>query len=352
MRPPGAGDQLSTGDAAWRPLELWMDETATGTRGDASLETSEDAGDEAGPDGARAGRHHSHHLHLPHVHVPPTLWGVVSRASTRGQEWADSRDPGSASGVAVDAWRRYRAVDGPLQSALLSLYVLVAVFPALLVMEEYLDAHPAALANRLIHHYDLNDSTAGLLRDVLVQDQAHKLGSALIAVAGALFFGLNFGRVLQLVHARAWRITLPTRESDLVLYAGVLLAIYGLLLVLLVQLAELKESHLAVKVALGVGWTGLLVLFFVWAPWLLTHKQISRRDLLPGALATALGLVVVMAISNVVVEFWVNLYARDYGGFGVVLAIYFWIAFSSAVIVFAAALSPALAQRRSARTRA
>jgi uncharacterized BrkB/YihY/UPF0761 family membrane protein len=44
--------------------------------------------------------------------------------------------------------------------------------------------------------------------------------------------------------------------------------------------------------------------------------------------------------------FWVDLYARDYGGFGIVLAIYFWLAFSSAIIVWAASLSPALADRR------
>jgi membrane protein len=253
--------------------------------------------------------------------------------------------------VAVDAWRRYRAVDGPLQSALLSLYVLVAIIPALLVMEEYIDSHPAALASRLVHHYDLNGPTAALIHDVLVQDQAHKLGSALIAVAGALVFGLNFGRVLQLVHARSWRISLPARQSDLLLYTGVLLTIYGLILVFLVQVAELKDSHVSVKIALGIGWVGLLVLFFVWTPWLLTHKLVARRDLLPGAVATAVGLVVVMGISNVVMEFWVNLYARDYGGFGVVLAIYFWVAFSSAVIVGAAALSPALAERRNLRRR-
>ena len=57
-----------------------------------------------------------------------------------------------------------------------------------------------------------------------------------------------------------------------------------------------------------------------------------------------------MLISRFVMEFWINLYARDYGGFGVVLAIYFWLAFSSFVIVAAASLSPALAQRRHRRT--
>jgi uncharacterized BrkB/YihY/UPF0761 family membrane protein len=66
---------------------------------------------------------------------------------------------------------------------------------------------------------------------------------------------------------------------------------------------------------------------------------------------TAFGLVVLMVISSFVMELWVNLYARDYGGFGVVLAIYFWILFSSGIIVWAASLSPALAERRDVRQR-
>jgi membrane protein len=129
----------------------------------------------------------------------------------------------------------------------------------------------------------------------------------------------------------------------------VLLGIYGLILLLLVQLTELRGSPSWVGMTLALGWAGLLVMFFVWAPWLLTHKLITRRDLLPGAVVTAVGLVALMIVSSYVMEFWVNLYARDYGGLGVVLAIYFWIAFSSAVIVLAASLSPSLAERRNLR---
>ena len=102
-------------------------------------------------------------------------------------------------------------------------------------------------------------------------------------------------------------------------------------------------------ITLTLGWVGLLVLFFVWAPWLLAYKSITRRDLLPGAVLTAIGLVVLMLVSSYVMDFWVNLYARDYGGLGVVLAIYFWIALSSAVIVGPASLSPALGERRNLR---
>jgi uncharacterized BrkB/YihY/UPF0761 family membrane protein len=153
------------------------------------------------------------------------------------------------------------------------------------------------------------------------------------------------------VHTRAWQVPLPRRQTDQGLYAAVLLGLYGLILLLLVQLTELRGSPAWVGNTLAVGWVGLLIVFFVWAPWLLTHKRITRRDLLPGAVLTAFGLVALMVISSFVMELWVNLYARDYGGFGVVLAIYFWILFSSGIIVWAASLSPALAERRDLRQR-
>jgi membrane protein len=270
-------------------------------------------------------------------------------AAARGQAWVESRDPASKSGVAIGAWKRYRLVEGPLQSALLSLYILVAVLPALLVMEEYLDPHPNSLANSLVHHYRLNASASQLIHNVLGQGRSHELGSALIAIASALVFGIGFGHVLQLVHARAWQLDLRTGVSDQLGYGAVLAGLYGLLLLLLLQLNEFHPRSTVVKALLGIGWAGVLTLFFVVVPWLLTHKQVAPRDLLPSAVLTALGLVALMVVSRFVMPFWIDLYARDYGGLGVVLAIYFWIAFSSAIIVWAASLSPALADRRERR---
>src|SRR5262249_1827048 len=107
-------------------------------------------------------------------------------APRRARAWAERQDPTSPSGVAISAWRHYRATDRPLQSALLSLYMLVAVIPALLVMEEYLDPHPDSLASSIVRHYNLNAPTARLLHDVLGEGRSHELGSALLAIAGAL----------------------------------------------------------------------------------------------------------------------------------------------------------------------
>src|SRR3954454_12516127 len=192
--------------------------------------------------------------------------------SDRAREWVEQQDPTSRKGVAIDAWRHYREVDGPLQSALLSLYILVAVIPALIVFEAYLDKHPAALANRLVDHYGLNGATARLLHDVLANTRTHELGSALLAIVGALIFGLGFGHVLQLVHSRAWRLPAPERYSDQVLYAGVLAGVYGLILLLLILLSELKAHPAWVGLLLALGWVAFLAGFFSLPRFFPLHK--------------------------------------------------------------------------------
>ena len=128
-----------------------------------------------------------------------------------------------------------------------------------------------------------------------------------------------------------------------------LAGVYGLILLLLLELSDLPGHSGWIGLVLAVGWVAVLAAFFTLAPWLLLHRQVPTRDLLPAGVLTAVGLVVLMIVSSFVMEFWINLYARDYGGLGVVLAIYFWIAFGSAIIVWTASLSPALADRRNLR---
>jgi hypothetical protein len=57
-------------------------------------------------------------------------------------------------------------------------------------------SNPAALAYPMVNGYGLTGSAAELLRGVLVGDHRHEFGSAVIAIASALVFGLGFGRVM------------------------------------------------------------------------------------------------------------------------------------------------------------
>ena len=86
--------------------------------------------------------------------------------------------------------------------------------------------------------------------------------------------------------------------------------------------------------------------FFVWAPRILLHHRVSTRNLVPGAVFTVLCLVALRLISVLLLTHWLNWYSTTYGAFGIVIAIFFWIILIGTVLILAAALSPALAQRR------
>jgi len=273
----------------------------------------------------------------------------ANAVSVRCQQWVDSHPPESMRGIAIDAWRRYRAIDGPLQSALLSLYIFVAIVPALIVMQGYLEDDPSALAKSMVDHYGLSAPTGELVQSVFSHGKEHHLGAALLAVAGSLIFGINYGRVFQEVHVRAWGITLPAKRFDYPRYLAALLGLYGLILLALFQVKELQGEGPWVRLLVVPGWIGLLTLYFLWIKRMLTYKHVPRRDMLRASLITGTLIVAVILISSRVMELWINLYAGDYGVFGVVISIYFWIGFSSAIIVLILCLGPSLAARKRSR---
>src|SRR5215468_1180254 len=80
----------------------------------------------------------------------------VQGVSSRGQGWVERQTPATRKGTAINAFQRYQAVEGPLQSLLLTTYTFIAVLPALLVIDDYLDSNPGALSNRLVHHFGLS----------------------------------------------------------------------------------------------------------------------------------------------------------------------------------------------------
>jgi uncharacterized BrkB/YihY/UPF0761 family membrane protein len=104
-----------------------------------------------------------------------------------------------------------------------------------------------------------------------------------------------------------------------------------------------------VKFALAPGWFAVLTAYFFWVKRMLTYELVPRRHMLRSSMLTSGGIIFVVIASSYFMDLWVNLYARDYGGLGVVMAIFFWIGFTSAVIVLATSLSPALAGRREIR---
>jgi membrane protein len=274
---------------------------------------------------------------------------IVDRGETvtdRSRDWMARQDVSTRPGTAIGWWKLYKRIDGPVQSLLLTTYVFLAVLPALLVFAEYMDHNPASLATHLVHRFGLTGSAAHQLRSLLTEDRRHELGSALFAILTALFFGLGFGRVVQHVYSRAWRIELRVRLTDQLRYGVVLVVLFAMILLLETQTKELAGDGFWAGAALTPVWLVVLTAFFVWAPWMLTHRRLDARDLVPGAALTALGLVVLMYLSTILMPTWVDIYATDFSALGMMVALFFWFGLSATVIVVGAGLSPILAERR------
>ena len=230
---------------------------------------------------------------------------------------------------------------------LLSAYFLVTVLPVMLVAGSYLYSDPHALADHAEHRLRLHGATATLFSTVLLGAGEHKVSAVLIAIVDLFFFGLGFGRVLQLAHARSWGLDL--RKSvvvDQVRYAEVLAAIVVGVFLFVLQTRVLRGQPTWIGYVLDIVWIAALLWFFVWAPRTLLHHRVARRDVVPGAVFTVAGLVGLRLISVLLLTHWLNWYSTTYGAFGIVIALFFWIILIGTIMILAAALSPALAHRR------
>jgi membrane protein len=282
--------------------------------------------------------------------TPSRAQRAVTRGTdvySRGRLWIENQAPDSRKGATIGWFRRYQAADGQLYAVLLSAYFLVTVLPVMLVAGSYLYSDPHALADHAEHRLRLHGATATLFSTVLVGAGEHKLSAVFIAVVDLFFFGLGFGRVLQLAHARSWGLDL--RKSvvvDQVRYAEVLAAIVVGVFLFVLQTRVLRGQPSWIGYVLDIVWIALLLGFFIWAPRLLLHHRVARRDIVPGAVFTVVGLVALRLISVLLLTHWLNWYSTTYGAFGIVIALFFWIILIGTIMILAAALSPALAHRR------
>jgi len=253
-------------------------------------------------------------------------WARGNAVYGHGKEWVEGQDPASRKGATMGWFRRYRAANGQLYAVLLTAYVFITVLPATLVIATYVDNDPAGLADRVVHRLN---------------------GATLLAVANVVIFGLGIGRVLQLAHSRSWGIDLSANWlTDQMRYVATLLVLLGLLALYVLQTRLLRGQPSWIEWALLPLWAVAVLGYFVWMPRELLHRRVSLRDVLPGAVFTTLALVGMRAISSLLFAHWLEWYSTYYGGLGIVMALFFWLMIAATILIVAAALSPALAERR------
>jgi membrane protein len=284
--------------------------------------------------------------------------GVAERAYTRGEDLrrrAEGRiaeeAPSSRKGVAIEWLARYRDSQGQLNSILLAAYLFLTFLPAMVVIATYVSRDPHVVATRLITRLNLDGATARLVRDVLTGAGGEKLVATLIAVVSVIVFGLGIGQTLQLVYSRVWHLPEPKvglAENIRYFIWLTVLVVGGALYV--IELTLLKGAGSSSEWAFVPLWIAGLVVLLTWTPVFLLHRQITWRDALPGALVTSAGLLGLRLLSSTIFTNWLNWYGKYFGGIGIAIALLFWIALVTTVLIVGSAFAPAYAVRRAART--
>jgi uncharacterized BrkB/YihY/UPF0761 family membrane protein len=277
-------------------------------------------------------------------------WAKGNAVAEGCRDWIERQDPATRRGATIGWYRRYRESDGGLLTVLVTAYFFVTAIPAAVVMMSYAYDDPAVLADRLANRLDLTGSVSSLLHSVLTGAAGHQLGATLIAIGNVLVFGMGFGRVLQIMHARSWKIDLGKPQFfDQALYVATLAVPLVLLLLYILETKALHGPARWVGWLLVPVWIFVLLAYFIWMPRMLLHRRVTKRDLVPGAVFTLLGFVGLRLISALLFRHWLVWYSKYYGGLGIVMALFFWILLFGGLMVFAAAFAPALAHRRNLR---
>jgi hypothetical protein len=233
-----------------------------------------------------------------------------------------------------------------------SIYSSLSVLPAALVTIAFFNLSRSdsnALADRLVSHLKLDDTTAGIVRDTFGSASSNALAATITVVLGFLIWGLGIGQIYQAVYARAWRIKVGS-AADQGLFAIFFFVVTGAVALSVVSAERLSETGWFVVLPV---WLVASTVFWLWAPRFLLHRKIGLRALLPGALLASVVLGGAAATSPLYLGDSLDAGGRAFGSFGVVMTVIASVFIMITMSLVCAVFSPVWASwRESERQRA
>ncbi|MGV9340129.1 ribonuclease BN [Streptomyces sp. NPDC003688] len=195
---------------------------------------------------------------------------------------------------------------------------LVTLAPLLIVVAAADPLVRGGFASWLADGMGLSGTSAQVLTDVFSPPREVIGTTSAWSILMLALFGVSFGGSVQNAFERVW--SLPAGPWHRVWRQATWLAV---LMAYLYQEVQTKVSlHGSPRVVLTTLTT---VLFFWWGPWFLLGGQVRWYLLLPGALATVVGLAGLRAFSTLVFTPLIVTNALSYGAVGTVLVVSSWL---------------------------
>jgi membrane protein len=235
----------------------------------------------------------------------------------------------------------------------ISIYSCLSVVPAALMFIAVVyngSGNVNVFAQHLVDHLRLSGDTATLVKQTFGSASSNALAATLATVVSFLLWGIGIGQIYQAVYAKAWGIEVGSL-IDQAMYTIFFFVFSAAFAGVVIAQAEL--SHGASYAALFVvGVVGSLVFWLV-VPYYLLHRQVSYRQLLPGALMATVLLGGTAAVAPLFLPSTLATEGRTFGAFGISLTIVGYLFTLVTMTVASAVFSPVwLSWREAEKTRA
>ena len=221
------------------------------------------------------------------------------------------------------------------RSLALGAQALLALIPMLMVLGAFMpEAWVQGVMQQMRDVIGLREDVMEPLRQAALTEQAYQAETGIAGLLVSLLSASSFSRALQRMYARAWE--LPGDRGVRALRSS-LLWILGWLVVLQVTALLLRSMT-------GVASTGLLrsvvqlaanTLLWWWTSRLLLGARVPWRNLLPGAVLTAVLMLALTRLSGVFMPAVTRSNLDQFGPLGVVFAVGSWLVVFGGVLVVA-----------------
>jgi YihY family inner membrane protein len=251
--------------------------------------------------------------------------------------------------VAVATFKKFSDDQSANLAAMIAFWAFFSVFPLFLVLVTLLAIFlPASDKNSVLGHVA---EMFPLLDPRTVNGLSGEWWTVVLGLATALWSGSGVVRTAQFAFNSVWGIP-PDRQPGLVkqlLRSVLVLATVGLGLVLTTLLSGLAASS-ASGVDLGaVGRVSGYVLsaaldvgIFLVAFRILTDRDVTTRDVLPGALVSGIAFFVLQELSTLIISRYLQNAQSTYGHFATVITILWWFYLQSIITMLGAQLNVVL----------
>jgi membrane protein len=230
------------------------------------------------------------------------------------------------------------------RSLALGAQALLALIPMLMVLGAFMpDAWVQGVMQQLRDVLGLREDVMEPLRQAALTEQGYQAETGIAGLLVSLLSASSFSRALQRMYARAWEL-----PSD----RGVR-ALRSSLLWILGWLVMLQVTALLLRSMAGVPNTGFLrsavqlaanSLLWWWTSRLLLGARVPWRNLLPGAVLTAVLMLALTRLSGVFMPAFARSNLEQFGPLGVVFAIGSWLVVFGGVLVVATVVGRLLSQ--------